>query len=478
MPRPAAHRRGRLLAAAGTGIALVTTALVAPSVAVAAPANPADTCPADGTFPGISTSDPLFHDSGVAVLVGGDYTALPGAKESEGVLAVLGDVRVATGDLLNVGRAGGGSQIVPPAGSDMLVAGGAIDATGSRVDVGHGIVGADGASGGNAVAGGAIEPSTAFELNGGDLYAQEGPDVAASLGALVDTLGTVSAGLAGLDANGTTTFERPRLTLRASAGADLHVFDVTAAQLATATELLFVGTGSAPVVVNVSGTDVDYRVVHTAVDDIANRVDGPASDGIGNTAARTLWNFADATSVDLGLASAPSQLVGSVLVPSADSVVAQRTHTNGRLWVGGDLTFGGEGTNGLEHHNYPWTGTEELDCTPEPQITEPEEPVDPTEPTETPDPTEPTETPEDPSTPLVEEPETTPAPEESVTATPVADEDDTTPSEESTPTTADEEGSGLASTGASVALLATLATLLLGGGAVLLVVAARRRAQG
>jgi choice-of-anchor A domain-containing protein len=470
MPLDPAHRRRLALAATAALVlapAVGATATAAPTAARTAPT--ASSCPAIGDLPGISTNDPLFTDDGIAVFVGGDYTALGGAAESEGVLAAAGDVRVQTGGLLNVGRAGGGSQIVPPAGSDMLVAGGSIDVTGGRLDVGHKIYGPDGSAGGNVVAGSTVAPRTSIETNGGQVLADQGPDVAAGLASLGDALAALSADLDARPVTGTATLEGAALRLVGDGTTGTQVFRVDARDLAVAGELHYSGIGAtAPVVVTVEGSEVSLAPHYQAID--GARVDDPAGGLIGNASGRILWNLVDATAVSLGT---NDQLVGSVLVPSADSSVAVRTSTNGRLYVGGDLTVGGTGTHGLEHHAYPWIGAELTGCTPgnlpaPPDATEetqvPSEPVAP-------------EAPGEPAAPAGPAGTTTPplAP-----ATPVADEpvNETraTPDVEAASVPAPTDAPGLATTGASVALLATLATLLLGAGATLLVIAARRRA--
>lgn len=489
MPRARARRRAHRLAAVLPVVAgaLVVSGLAVTTVgasAAAATLRADDTaiCTA-GAPAALSTGEPLATDTGVAVLVGGSYTAQAGAKESEGVLAVVGDVRVATDDLLNVGRAGGGSQIVPPAGTAMLVAGGTIDATGSTVDVGHGIVSAD-ASGGDVVAGGEIRPSAAFETNGGALLPHQGADVADLLRPMRDALAPLAADLAAQPATGTTTLADDLLTLTASGPAEVHVFDVRAEDLAVARTLLYVGTGSSPVVVDVSGSDVDYGVVHTAVGTLPARVDDPSGASLGPAATRVLWNFADATSVDLGDGTTTSQLVGSVLVPREDSVVRQRTHTNGRMWVGGDLVVGG--APGLEHHNYPWVGAEGVDCAPAPapdvpapDAPDPAVPADPpvTDDTDGPSDVGPGEQGADDHAPELD-PAAGAAPDTSLSLAPLP-----LPSGAALTAAAAVSASGaqggdeLVATGVSAALPVAVAALLLAAGmAALLAVRSRRRA--
>jgi choice-of-anchor A domain-containing protein len=474
MPRARAGRRARRLA---TAVALLAVPAAVALTASASAAQPlpdgSSACGVDGAVPGLSTGGPLTVDEGVSVLVGGSYTALPGAKESEGVLAVVGDVRVATDDRLNVGRAGGGSQIVPPAGTAMLVAGGTIDATGSVVDIGHGIVGPD-ASGGDVVAGGGIRPEDAFETNGGALLPGLGDDVAASLRPLRDTLATLSAGIAAQPATGTTVLTEDRLTLTADGPADVQVFDVRAEDLAAARTLLYVGTGTSPVVVDVAGTDVDYGVLHTALDALPARVDDPSGPAIGPAAARILWNFADASSVDLGDGVTTSQLVGSVLVPGEGSVVRQRTHTNGRMWVGGDLVVGG--APGLEHHSYPWRGAEELACSPGTTAPDPGQPEEPTTPAGPERPADPPAT-ADPGDGAGHVEAPSPADDPGAMATTPSSGARAVPVRTAAGpvvATGATTGDQLAATGWSTVLPTSAATLLVVGGAALLAASARR----
>ncbi|WP_029253344.1 choice-of-anchor A family protein [Paraoerskovia marina] len=464
MPRPVSRRLSSTaaLTAAGT-LALVS--LAAPMAHATPTGAPACT---NELLPGITQDDPQFTDNGVAVFVGGDYVALKSAAESEGQLFVGGTTTVDAG-LFNIGRAGGGSQITPAGGSDVLVSAGAVTVMdGSTVDVNHGVTG-----GGNVVSRTSITGN--LQLNGG-ISSEKDNTAAATVATTEATLTDVSARLSALSANGELGTAGGFPALMGDGTGDTQVFDLTAEQAAGLDAVTFVDVGrSAPIVINVSGTDATLDSVHTAAGSVADRIDTWTE--LGAWAPRIIWNFPDATSLEL---SGGSQLVGSILAPHADTT--QTTNTNGRLWIGGDLEFGASGS-GLEHHNYPWIGAGELGCEPvTPQIpeTDPEKPG-PTVPTDAPSST-PTDAPsEEPAAPATEEPATEEPGDEPTDGT-VVPEATETPTTEVLGTSipspaeaavAETDEDTLAVTGATVGWMASVAALLTAAGVTLLIL--RRR---
>lgn len=403
-------------------------------------------------FSGGLTNTPLFTDKGVAVYVGGNYTALKGAKESEGVLVSKGSITIDTNDLMNLGVVGAGSQFTPPSGSDMVLAAGAVSVKSGRVEVAHKLD-----KGGNVVAGSTI--SGTIELNGGTRTPNSSVP-APQARALQSELDKVSADLAGKPATGRLDGK----TLVGDGSSALQVFDLTSEQVAgLGGEVTFKNVGAtAPIVVNVSGKKPALSMNYMASE--SGRIDAGAP--LGAWAPRILWNFPDATELTM---TSSSQTVGSILAPQAD--VAQKTHTNGRLYIGGNLTFGGAGASGgLEHHNFPWIGSTALGCEQPPAVIVPpvsEKPVPPVpalpleESTPTPTPSE--------TTPLVKvepQPETTPA-----LAAPSAG----TAQDKATPgLAATDDGGGLAATGARTAVIVVIAAALLSAGAWLVLLARRR----
>jgi choice-of-anchor A domain-containing protein len=409
-------------------------------------------------FTGGLTNTPLFTDKGVAVFVGGDYTAAKGAKESEGVLVAGGSVTIKTDDLMNLGVVGAGSQFTPASGSDMVLAGKTVAVEpGSRVEVAHRL-----AQGGNVVAGSTI--SGEMELNGGK-KTPNSTTPSAQARTLKAELGKVSAELA----DKPTTGSLKGKTLTGDGSSAVQVFDLSAQQVAgLGGEVTFdkVGSGG-PIVVNVSGSAPALAFNYMAAG--STRID--AGVPLGDWAPRILWNFPDATTLSM---KSSSQMVGTILAPQAD--VEQKTHTNGRLYVGGDLTFGGQGASGgLEHHNFPWIGSATLGCdTPPVPMTPDPEPKPEPEATKPPV----TVTPETPETPgpSAETPEPTTPTEPGLAATDDEDPTPTAPAKDkptttvATPTTDD----GLAATGARTTLIVAIAAALVAGGAGLVVMARRR----
>lgn len=129
-------------------------------------------------------------------------------------------------------------------------------------------------------------------------------------------------------------------------GLDGHVevFSVTADQLATGggPNLVDAGDATTPILVKVSGTDVSHKAQDTVADGV--NISGPGGTGFGNWASRIMWNSTGATMLDI---SRTTQFMGSILAPRASGGITP--NTNGRLFVGGDLTVSGEGQ---EHNNF------------------------------------------------------------------------------------------------------------------------------
>ncbi|GII99172.1 choice-of-anchor A domain-containing protein [Sediminihabitans luteus] len=471
-------RRARLIASSAVAAGLLATAFPTLASATNGDSEGAPVCTETSILPGITQGSQSFTDKGVAVFVGGDYLALPEAAESEGRLVVGGTTTISAG-LFNLGRAGGGSQITPPPGSDMLISLGAVTVTaGSNLHVGHGLEKGT-KKGGNVLSGGDITGT--MDLNGGTAKPNKPGATSTKVDAARETLATASQKLAALEANGTLGTDSGWPALIGDGTDATQVFSLTAQQADDLGAVTFKNVGTdTPIVINVSGTTARLDSTYVAGGNFGQRIDDFTK--IGAWAPRIVWNFPDATELTL---AGGSQLVGSILAPEAD--VADSTHTNGRLWVGGDLTFGGS-YSGLEHHNYPWIGASELGCEPtdipEPPVVVPTVPPLPPVPTQSPEPTE-SSTPTESVTPS-DEPSATPS--ESVSSTPsespeVLGTSVPSPSESpevlgtSVPSPEAEEG-GLAMTGATVATASIVALLLAGGGAALLILRRRAAQQG
>lgn len=352
-PRLRARTRSILSIVAATGLALTGAVAIAtaPGSAPSATAAPVaaaqvETCPPDGQMPPLG-NDPTFTDSGIAVFVGGDYTADANAAESEGLLVVTGDATFAreSGGGFDVGSAGVGSGITPPQGDPMLQVGGDVTVTApNTLRVGLLV-------GGGLVKAGATVTGT-IDANGiapqQNLTAPVALDPHAGFG---DVITAASSQFAGLAANGIAQTAGNRVEFIATGGEGMQVFDLTTAQLDGANEFVFQNVpAKGPILVNVTGASTSFSP--TDIRFGADRVDDGAQ--LGNASSRILWNFVDATNVTIG---GSSQFIGSILAPAADVDVT--ASTNGRVYVGGDFRTHGSGN---EQHNYPWVGGGPLGC--------------------------------------------------------------------------------------------------------------------
>nr|WP_030151271.1 choice-of-anchor A family protein [Oerskovia turbata] len=351
---------GRAVAAVTATVLGLTGALALGTGPLAAPASAATTaqlpqCPAPGEMPGIGNL-PAFTDSNIAVYAGGDYSATGTAAESEGLLVVMGDATFdkAAGGVYNVGSAGVGSQITPPGGTTMLAVGGDLTVGPlTTMDVGANVVG-----GGNVDVGGSITNTVPLALNGGVATPSMGAAAVASYTSFQDVITEESRLLA--QPAGTPGKIEPWGELRFTGDPDasLHTFTVDGAALTSLGKKVSVFFdeigGTAPIVVNVTGSAVDLDAQSFFFG--TTQVNALSSPELGNAASRILWNFVDATSVELG---ENDQFMGSILAPHAD--VTLTTSTNGRVYVGKTLSVLGIG-GGIEQHNYPWTGSGPFTC--------------------------------------------------------------------------------------------------------------------
>ncbi|WP_407316438.1 choice-of-anchor A family protein [Isoptericola halotolerans] len=349
--------RGRLrraaTVAAATGLALggALAVTVGPGAAPAAAAVPADRCAAEGEMPGMGGA-PTFTDGNVAVYAGGDYLATGTAAESEGLLLVRGDATFAkdAGGVFNVGAVGAGSGIVPAPGETMLAVGGNVTvADDTEVHVGAYID-----DGGAVRVGGTLTPGGGVDTFGGIVEEGLGAESAmAPYAGFQSTIADVSADLAGAGTTGTAARSGQQVTFTGSGGTDLETVEISAADLNGVTEVYVEGIDEgAAVAITVTGGPVDLAPTYFMID--GERVDDFASPGYGNAASQLLWNLADAEQVTIG---GTSQFMGTILAPAADTEIT--ASTNGRVYVGGDLTTSGTGN---EQHNYPWIGAPETSC--------------------------------------------------------------------------------------------------------------------
>ncbi|WP_169797628.1 choice-of-anchor A family protein, partial [Microbacterium resistens] len=335
----------------------------------------AASCPT-GEIGSPGTGNEIFTDNNVAVYAGGDLVTGSGAAEIEGLVVVHGDAtfqRQPAG-AFNVGTVGVGSGVVPGAGETMLAVGGdlRVESGISTFFVGAPVPGfPDG--GGDVRVGGAADPTHPdgrYDLNGGEFRSGLGSAALDGYAHFGDAISTASAAYAAEATTGSARSEWGTATF-VGTGAAREVFTISAADLGAAGAVAFEKIADdAAVIVNVTGGAAVWSPNYFSDDGV--RVDGVggAVNGFGRVATRTMWNFADATRVEIG---GSSQVLGSIMVPHAHPDAATPTlsttaHLNGRVYTNGTIRMEGSGT---EIHNYPFRDGAFV-CE-----VEPETPVDP-----------------------------------------------------------------------------------------------------
>ncbi|KRB38565.1 choice-of-anchor A family protein [Microbacterium sp. Root180] len=358
---------------AAWGLIAAGALVVAPWVAAPATAAIGE-CP-DGTIPGPGNTNPVWTDQNVAIYAGDGFQVRQAAAEAEGVVVVGGDASFdkSAGGRFNVGWVGVGSGVVPLPGTTMLAVGGDVSVGATTVlDVGANAFDGGQLLGGDVAIGGQSIPDYElsglnYELNNGTLTQGMGAAAIAPWSTWGSEIAAESAGFDALPPTGTITIGA-LLTFTGDGTSATQVFDVGAATLAGSPAIGFENIpDGAAVIINVAGGPVTWAPNYFAEDGV--RADDPASPLFGVLAARTMWNFADATSVHI---AGSSQVLGSILVPNANPDAAQPTlrvtaSTNGRLYTNGTILMDGVGN---EHHNYPWVSAP-FECIP---VIAPDEP--------------------------------------------------------------------------------------------------------
>ncbi|MDJ0379449.1 choice-of-anchor A family protein [Streptomyces sp. G-G2] len=304
-------------------------------------------CP--NPFPQIGTGAPVGRDEAVSIFVGGDFDVRERAAEAEGKVVVIGsfdqDKSAAAGQAYNIGVVGAGSLVPPPNGSDFLTTGKNVNiAAGERLISDGGVV----RHAGTAPGAGRVTGPLAKDAGAVAPYTE-----------LRDQLDFASKCYASNEAGGERT---PTGTARNVAGTVLFTGDNTSKlqvfnvdfDLVNGTNRGAVGLrfanipADATVLVNMLGTS---RTINTFS---GNIVDG--TDSFNALRTRLLWNFPDATTVDL---RGSGQFQGSVLVGTRTSrTTVTLPGMNGRFFTTGSLTHTSlEGLGGgQEFHSYPFNG--------------------------------------------------------------------------------------------------------------------------
>ena len=341
------------IVALGAGIATVALGILAAPALSISPVSPA-TAATTTCNPGYSVAPNLRSgavasgtDGEVSAYIGGDFATGDGAAEGEGVFVVGGDATFSN-EYFNLGVVGVGSRMDPPAMSDMLITGGNVTVASGTLEVGHLI-------GGNIVSGGSVGPTADVVTNGGSIDENEASPLAP-----YTSVANYYAGLSGdyalLPTTGSVLVESWQVTFTGDDSSSRQVFSVSGSDLgalgsANTKTMVFTGIpDDAVIIINVTGTSATlsantFELNGTTVNPVA-----PSSDLTFSHLTQSLaWNFPDATTVTLGDGD---QLLGSVFVPQPTSKVDLLTSTNGRVFVAGDLRFGGGTKDGLEMHNY------------------------------------------------------------------------------------------------------------------------------
>ncbi|MEU3950190.1 choice-of-anchor A family protein [Streptomyces sp. NPDC029526] len=337
-----------------TGVACALMAGLAPVLVVGAGAGPAQAAPLPGglgpcvpgdcpdPFPGINNGPFAGRDRGISIFVGDDFLVRGRAAEAEGRVVVLDtfdmDKSAGGSSVYNVGIVGVGSRVPPPAGADFLTTGGDVTvAPGQRVIAEGGVVRHAGTVTGTV-----------------DATLVHDPDAAVPYRPLRDRLTAASQCYARVDgasrpATGTAVNQGYRTLFTGDGTSPIQVFNVDFDLTGPGggqQGIAFAGIpDGATILVNLVGTE---RVVNTysgGIDD--------ATDPLNAHRERLLWNFPDATTVDL---TGSGQFQGSVLVgQQASMTTVTLPGMNGRFFTTGSLTHTSAQT-GVEFHSYPFDG--------------------------------------------------------------------------------------------------------------------------
>ncbi|MFT2014731.1 SpaA isopeptide-forming pilin-related protein [Streptomyces sp. 796.1] len=292
-----------------------------------------------------------FHgrDNNINIFVGNDFLVREGAAEAEGRVVVLDEFDQNKGagrsGLYNLGIVGVGSRVPPPTDADFLTTGGGVTvAPGQTLDTTGGVAGEIGTV------------RHAGPLSGTLTGTAVQDDAAvAPYTALRDQLTAASRCYARVDGSprtptGTAVNQGYQTLFTGDGTSSLQVFNV---------DFDMVGSGGGAQGIAFENVPADATVLVNVFG--ANRVLNTYSGGITDDdplnayRERLLWNYPDATSVDLG---GSGQFQGSVLVGEQSSTTrVTLPGVNGRFFTTGSLTHTSSAVGGgQEFHAYPFNG--------------------------------------------------------------------------------------------------------------------------
>ncbi|MFH8339888.1 choice-of-anchor A family protein [Streptomyces sp. AM6-12] len=314
-------------------------------------------------FPGVGNGPLAGRDAAINIFVGHDFLVRGRAAEAEGRVVVLNDFdqhKEAGGSALyNLGIAGVGSRVPPPGDTDFLTTGGDVTiASGQRLDTTGGLIGEQGTVRYAGTESGQVTGRLVHD-----------PAAARPYTALRDELTAASqcyarVGGAHRQPTGRAVNEGSQTVFTGDGTSALQVFDVDfdlTGPNGAQQGIVFRGIpAGATVLVNVYGADRTIRTYSGGIDD--------STDPLNAYRERLLWNFPDATTVDL---AGTGQMQGSFLMGDQSSMTTVTLPgINGRFFTTGSLTHtsAATGGGGQEIHAYPFDG-DLPDCAPTPQVT-------------------------------------------------------------------------------------------------------------
>lgn len=359
----------------GTGASWAVVATTVPALALGLGAVPAAAATLPGglgpcvpgscpdPFPGINNGPIAGRDAAINIFVGHDFLVRGRAAEAEGRVVVLNDFdqqkQAGVSGQYNLGIVGVGSRVPPPNGSDFLTTGGDVTiASGQRLDTTGGIIGEQGTVRYAGTESGQVTGRLVHD-----------PAAAQPYTGLRDELTAASQCYARVDGahrqpTGTAVNQGSQTVFTGDGTSALQVFDVDfdlAGPNGAQQGIVFRGVpAGATVLVNVYGANRTVNTYSGGIDD--------STDPLNAYRERLLWNFPDATTVDL---AGTGQMQGSFLIgDQASMTTVTLPGINGRFFTTGSLTHtsAASGGGGQEFHAYPFNG-DLPDCAPTPPVT-------------------------------------------------------------------------------------------------------------
>ncbi|MFI5760415.1 choice-of-anchor A family protein [Streptomyces sp. NPDC051563] len=301
-------------------------------------------------FPPIGTgTTPAGYDEGINIFVGADFLVRERAAEAEGRVVVLGSFDqnknlAQTGGAYNIGIVGAGSLVRPPAGSDYLTTGRNVTIAAQQELLADGGVvrHAGTAPGPGTVSGTLVADPAAITPYAG---LRDQLTAASRCYARVDGSPRPATGTA-VNQDGTTVFTGDNTSKLQVFNVDFDLVSSSGGAIGFRFDRI---PADATVLVNVLGTTRTLNTYAGSINDV-----GPGADPWNGYRTRLLWNFPDATTLQL---VGTGQFQGSVLVgEQASTTTVTLPGTNGRLFTTGGLVHTSSGGGGQEFHAYPFNG--------------------------------------------------------------------------------------------------------------------------